>query len=109
MKKTLFVIVVAVLQFGCAISNQVDAVQASIEQNEYVGLDEKSEYSVTLPSSHSGPYKSVDQLNFEIGKEGDKDKQASAILGKSRKTGRWETLIILVNENGEWVELPKSK
>jgi len=107
MKKFIFIFTVILFQSGCAIPLKIDAVNAAVDQREFEGLDKNSQFSISLPASHSGPYASVDQLNFTIEEGKYKGKNASALMGKSRKTNVWEVLMIMVNENEKWITLPK--
>ncbi len=109
MKKLIFIICAALLQFGCAIAPQSKAVQSAIEQGEYEGVSKDSKFYVTVPASHSGPYSSVDLFNFQVGDGKLEDKDMSAVLAKSNKTGKWKVLKLLTKVNGHWVELPKNK
>jgi hypothetical protein len=108
MKQLILITIIAISQFGCSIAPKANAVKAASEQNEYVGLDKNSEFSVSVPSSHSGPYSSIDQFNFQIEKGMYNDYEATAIMGKSRKTETWEVLVFMINENGSWIELPRT-
>jgi len=107
MRKIIFVAVALLYLSGCAISSKIEAVNAAADRSEFEGINKNSTFSISIPSSHSGPYSSIDQLNFNI--EGGKyiGKNASAIVGQSRNTGKWEVLVILVDENSRWIELSK--
>jgi len=108
MKKLVFIVGVALLQMGCATVPQSKAIQAAFERGEYEGINKDSVFSVTFPSSHSGPFSSVDILNFFQTNNGEsKDSDMSAIMGKSRKTGEWEVLMIFTNKDGSWYVMPK--
>lgn len=109
MKSLVFIVSIVLLQAGCAIVPQSEAIQVAFERGEYEGINKDSKFYVSVPASHSGPYSSVDLFNFQSGDEKFKDKEMSAILGKSRKTGEWEALIILIKVDGSWVALPKNK
>jgi len=108
MKPFIFIFIVIVSQSGCAISLKADAVRTAADQKSFAGLDKNSQFSISLPASHSGPYATIDQLNFNIEKGKHKGKNASALIGKSRKTDTWEVLMIMVDEDEKWVTLPKS-
>ena len=108
MKILTLVFIVILYLSGCAITHQADAVRTAADRSEFEGLDENSRFSISLPGTHSGPYESIDQLNFRIEKGKYKDKNASAIIGKSRKTGTWEVLMVMIDENRKWVKLPKA-
>jgi len=107
MKKIIFAAVVLLYLSGCAISSKIEAVSAAVDRSEFEGLNKDSTFSISMPSSHSGPYSSLDQLNFNIEEGKYKGTNASAIIGQSRNTGRWEVLMVLVDESGRWVKLSK--
>lgn len=107
MKKLMLVVMAVFYLSGCAIAPKADAVRTAADRSEYKGLDENTKFSVSLPSLHSGPYESIEQLNFRIDEGEYKDKNASAIIGKSRSAGIWEVLMIMVDENGRWIKLPR--
>ncbi len=107
MKSRALIFMVVFFLSGCAIAPKADAVRKAADQNEFKNLDKDSKFSISLPGPHSGPYSSVDQLNFKIEEGKHKGKNASAFIAKSRKTGAWEVLMIMVEENGEWARLPK--
>ncbi|MDO6528241.1 hypothetical protein Q4519_21535 [Motilimonas sp. 1_MG-2023] len=109
MKTLVFIVSLVLLQTGCSIVPQSEAIQVAFERGEYEGVNKDSGFYVTVPAAHSGPYSSVDLFNFQSGDEKFKDKEMSAVLGKSRKTGEWEVLIILTKVDGAWVALPKNK
>ncbi|MEE9423913.1 MAG: hypothetical protein V3V18_02915 [Methylococcales bacterium] len=93
---------------GCAMSAQMDSIRKIADKKEFHGLDRKTQFSISFPSSHSGPFKSVDQLNFIIEEGKYKGKNASALLVKYRKTETWDVLTIMVEDNDRWVNIPKS-
>ncbi len=109
MKKLIFIASVALLQFGCATVPQSNAIQSAVEWGSYDGINKDSEFYVTVPASHSGPYSSVSSFNFQMRDGKFKEKDVSAILGKSRKTGEWEVLMLLTKKDGHWAVLPKKK
>jgi hypothetical protein len=109
MKKLIFAITIILLQTGCSVVPKSEAIQAAVEREEYDGINKDSDFYVTVPSSHSGPYSSVDQMNFQIDNGKDIGRHTSAIMGKSRKTGEWEVLLLMTNKNGSWTELQKNK
>jgi len=109
MKKLALIFMIVLLQSACAIAPKGKAVRYAADEGLFKGLDKNSKLSISFPSPHSGPYASVDQLNFQINKGEEKEKNASAIVGKSRKTGTWEVIEISTNENGKWVKLPKNE
>lgn len=106
-KFILFIMAVFYLS-GCSIAPKADAVRSAVDQGEFKGLDKYSKFSISLPSSHSGPYAEIDQLNFKIDEGMYKDKNASAILGKSEGTEEWDVLMIMVDNDGKWIELPNT-
>jgi len=106
MKRIIWLLTVISLLNGCSTVTKTKAVQSAVDQGIFKNIDRDSTFSITVPSAHSGAYKSVDQLNFIINDKNDKAQNASAILGKSRKTGEWEVLRILVNHDGQWSTLP---
>ncbi|VAW87767.1 hypothetical protein MNBD_GAMMA16-237 [hydrothermal vent metagenome] len=108
MKKFILILIVVLSQSGCAISSKIDAVNIAADQKKFEGIDQNTRFSISLPASHSGPYASIDQLNFNIEEGKYKGKNASALMGKSKKTETWEVLIIMIDEDGKWVTLPKS-
>jgi len=108
MKKFIFIFTVILFQSGCAMPLKTEAVRAAADQSKFEGLDKNAQFSISLPASHSGPYASVDQLNFNIAAGKYKGKNASALIGKSRKTDAWEVLMIMVNKNEKWITLPES-
>ncbi|VAX01738.1 hypothetical protein MNBD_GAMMA19-218, partial [hydrothermal vent metagenome] len=99
---------VVLSQSGCAISSKIDAVNTAADQKKFEGIDKNTQFSISFPASHSGPYASIDQLNFNIEEGKYKGTNASALIGKSRKTETWEVLIIMIDENGKWITLPES-
>jgi len=107
-KKFMLILTVVLSQSGCAISSKIDAVNTAADQKKFEGIDKNTRFSISLPASHSGPYTSIDQLNFNIEEGEYKGKNASALMGKSRKTETWEVLMIMIDENGKWITLPKS-
>lgn len=109
MKKLVFIVGIALLQMGCATVPQSKAIQAAAERGEYEGINKDSDFSVTFPSSHSGPFSSVDILNFQTNNGESKDSDMSAIMGKSRITGEWEVLMFFTNKDGSWFVMPKNK
>ena len=107
---SIFAIIAAtLLQIGCATAPQTEAVQAAAVRSEYDGINKDSQFFITFPASRSGPFSSVDLLNFQIANGEFKDNDMSAIVGKSRKTGEWEVLMLFSNKDGNWVMLPKNK
>ena len=107
MKKLVFIVGVALLQMGCATVPQSKAIQSAAELGEYEGLNKDSVYSVTFPALHPGPFSTVDMLNFQASNGKSEDNDMSAIMGKSRKTGEWEVLMIFTHKDGNWLMLPK--
>ncbi len=108
MKKIMFIAVVLLYLSGCAISSKIEAVSTAVERSEFKGLNKDSKFSISMSSSHSGAYSSIDQLNFNIEEGKYKGKNASAIIGQSRSTGTWEVLVVLIDESGRWIKLPKT-
>ena len=108
MKKITIIIIVTLFQFGCAVVPKTEAVQSSADRNEFKGIDKNSKFSISFPSPHSGPYSSIDQFNFQIEDGMYKGYKATAILGKPRKTEVWKVLMVMVNESGNWIELPRT-
>ena len=108
MKKLTLILTVILSLSGCAIAPKVDAVRTAVDRSAFKGLDKNSKFSISFPSSHSGRYDSIDQLNFKI--EGGKYKgnNASALVVKSKDSKVWEVLMVMVEENGKWVNLPKT-
>lgn len=109
MKKSAFILTVTLLQAACAVVPQSGAIQTAAERGEYAGINTDSKFSVMFPASHSGPFSSVDVLNFQVetGKSGERD--MSAIMGKSLKIGEWEVLMLFTKKDGQWVEMKKNK
>jgi len=92
---------------SCATSAQMGAIRKEVNKNKLEGVDGKTKFGLSYPSSHSGAYESVDILNFTVSSGKFKGKNASALLGKSHKTGNWEVLRIMIESNGIWVSLSK--
>jgi len=109
MNKRTIIFIVALYLSGCAIAPKGQAIRTAADENQFKGIDSHSRFSVSLPATHKGPYKSIDQLNFKIEEGMHKGKKASAILGKSRVTDEWEVLVLIINENGKWIKLPKEE
>lgn len=107
MRKLVFFIGATLLQIGCTTVPQSRAIQAVVERGDYEGVNKDDRFYVTVPASHPGPFSSVDMLNFKTGDKKFRDGEMSAILGKSRKTGEWEVLMLMGNKNGSWVTLPR--
>jgi len=107
MNKITIVLMVIFYLSGCAIVPKGQAIRTAADENQFEGLNKNSKFSVSLPSTHSGPFRSIDQLNFKIEGGPNEGKNASAIIGKSRSTGTWEVLVIMINENGKWLKLSK--
>ena len=101
-------VLLVILLSGCAMSSQMDSIRKVADQKQFQGIDKNTQFSVSFPSAHSGPYKSVDQLNFIIEEGEHKGKNASALLVKSQKTGEWEVFSVMVEEDGRWVNLLKT-
>ena len=108
MKKLTLILTILLSLSGCAIAPKGDAIRTAADRSAFEGLDKNSKFSISLPSPHSGPYGSIDQFNFKIEEGKYKDKDASAIIGKSRKTEKWEVLMVMINESGEWIKLSKT-
>lgn len=108
MKKSALILMVVLFLSGCAIAPKGGAIRTAADRNVFEGLDKNSTFSISFPSPHSGPYESIDQFNFKIEEGKYKNKNASAIIGKSRKTEKWEVLIVMINESGEWIQLSKA-
>ncbi len=108
MKKMTLVIAILFYLSGCAIAPKSDAVRTAADRSEFEGLNKDSKFSISMPSTHSGPYGSIDQLNFSIEEGKYKGKNASAIIAQSKSTETWEVLMILINENDRWIKLPKT-
>ena len=102
-------IIPVILLSGCAMSSKMDSIRKVADQKNFQGIDENTQFSVSFPSPHSGPYKSVDQFNFIIEEGEYKGKNASALLVQSQKTGEWEVKAVLVEENGSWINIPKTR
>jgi len=108
MKKfTLFLTAVLSLS-GCAVAPKGDAIRTAADQGLFEGLDKNSRFSISIPAPHSGPYGSVEQFNFKIEEGKYKDKDASAIIGKSKNTEKWDVLLVMINESGKWIKLSKT-
>lgn len=107
MKKLIAIVSAVLLQTACAMVPQTDAIQAAIERGQFEGADENSDFYITVPASHSGPYSSVDLINFQTGVGEIKDSDMSAVMAKSRQTGEWEVLVLLTREDGRWTVLQK--
>jgi len=108
MKNVALIFLVVFYLSGCAIAPKGDAIRTAADRSVFEGLDKFSKFSISFPSPHSGPYGSIDQFSFKIEEGKYKDKNASAIIGESRKTGAWEVLVVMINENGKWIKLPKT-
>jgi len=108
MKKFVLVIFIVLLQTGCAMAPKVHAIRSAADDSRFQGMDNNTRLAVSIPSAHSGPYGSIDQFNFTIQEGRYKDQNASAIMGKSRRTGEWEVLMMMVDQNGKWISLTKS-
>lgn len=98
---------VALLQSACALVPKTQAIQGAVEQGTFEGADKASGFHVTVPASHSGPYTSVDVLNFQTGESDSANQDMTAVMGKSRATGDWEVLVLLKREKSQWIPLPK--
>lgn len=109
MKKLMLIVSAVLMQAGCAVMPQSDAVQVAVERGEYQGLNKDSNLYVTVPASHSGPYSAVDLFNFQTDDEEFKGKKMSAIVGKSKETGEWAVLTLFQQVNGDWLVVPKNK
>lgn len=107
MKPLITAFITLVFLAGCNMAPKVHAVRNASDNGLFQGLDKNTRLSMSYPGAHSGPYGSLDQLNFNIEDGRHQGKKASAIVGKSRKTGAWEVLMILVKEDAQWVSLPK--
>ena len=107
MKNISLVFIIIFSLSGCAIAPKADAIRKVADQNVFKNIDKDTKFSISLPSPHSGPYSSVDQLNFKIEEGKYKGVNASAFVGKSRKTEEWEVLVVMIEENGEWINLLK--
>lgn len=105
MNVRLVLIIILVLLSGCATPRQVSAISKAAALNRFQGIDDKTTFSVSFPSTHSGPYQSVDLFNFTI-EEGDhQGKNSSAILVKPKGTGEWEVFAIFLQQDEKWVKL----
>ena len=104
-----FILLIVILQTGCAMAPKVHAVRHAADHNRFKGLDSNTRLAVSIPGAHSGPYGSVDQFNFTVQQGEYKDKNASAIMGRSRKTGEWEVLILMIDQDGQWISVPKTE
>lgn len=104
MSYRIFFILGILLISGCALPKKIDSIQKAADANEFQGIDGETKFSISFPNTHSGPYESVDQINFTI--EGEKN--ASALVAKLPETGTWEVLTIMVEEDGQWITIPRS-
>jgi hypothetical protein len=98
-------IALVLLMSGCATSQKIDAIKNASDQERFQGIDDKTRFSISFPRTHSGPYESVDQLNFTIDDGISKQRNVSAVLVKPHKTGIWKVLTMMIEENGQWVHL----
>lgn len=101
----LYFVALVLLMSGCAMSQKIDAIKHAADQEIFQGIDDKTAISISFPRTHSGPYESVDQLNFTIDGGTSKQKNVSAVLVKPHKTGIWEVLTMMIEENGQWIHL----
>ncbi|HED39927.1 MAG TPA: hypothetical protein ENJ13_05810 [Chromatiales bacterium] len=108
MKTPVSIIAIALLQIGCATISQSDAIQVAAERGKFDGINKYTEFYVTLPSSHSGPFSDVELLNFQVANGSFKDSDMSAVMGKSRETKEWELLMLFSSKgDGHWAVLPE--
>ena len=107
--KKMFPIILATailaLSSGCTIMPKGDALHKAANQETFKGLDKNTKFSYSVPNDHSGPYSSIDQFNVIIDEGLYKDKNASAFIGKSRRTKKWEVFSVMMEENGNWIKL----
>ncbi len=96
------------LMSGCAMSQKIDAIKNATDQERFQCIDDKTRFSISFPRTHSGPYEAVDQLNFTIDGGTSKQRDGCAILVKPHKTGVWEVLTLMVEENAQWINLLKT-
>jgi len=93
---------------GCTFTPPVDSIQKTSNRNELQNNESETSFPISFPAKHSGPFKSVDQMNFIIEKGKYKGNNASAVLAKSRKTSNWKVLALMIEENGTWIHIPIS-
>ncbi len=108
MKKLILLLAATTFLSGCSLTQKTDAIQSAAKRGEFKGLDKNGTFAVSLPRAHSGPYNSIDQLNFVIEQGTSKEQNASAIIGKSNTTDEWEVLMVMIDKDGQWINLPKS-
>lgn len=97
------------LSSACSVTTKGDALHEAVNQGQFKGLNKNTRFSYSVPNDHSGPYSTIEQFNISIDDGPHKGKNASAFLGKSRKTNQWDVFQIMVEENGHWTKLPEVK
>lgn len=107
MYKILIILGITFLATGCAIGPKTQAIDDAVTANHYTGINKDTDFSFSIPSEHNGLYSAVDQFDFTINNGIYQGHHASALIGKSHQTGKWQVIKMLVKKQDKWVELTK--
>jgi len=111
MKKIILLFLIVFFQSGCMINSlrsQINAIDKASEQNEFVGINKDTEFSISLPRSHDGQFSSIEQLNFVIKSGEYENSNASAIVIKRHDSKTWGILDIYVQKGEQWMKIHKA-
>ncbi|MEE9346369.1 MAG: hypothetical protein V3U88_12255 [Methylococcales bacterium] len=103
-----YFVALVLLMSGCATSQKIDAIKNAADQERFQGIDDKTLFSISFPRAHSDSYDAVDKLNFVIDSCTSKQRNGCAVLVKPHKTGVWEVLTMMLEENAQWIYLSKT-
>lgn len=95
MTRPMLAMAAAVALAGCAQQAGLTADRAAVDGGRYDGLDKGTGQPVKS-RAQAGRNAPIAQVHFEIDHGALEGKEASAILLRSRETGRWEVVTITV-------------